>query len=206
MEVGASASPDEQLAELMRMKVAVDRDGWQKRLAAEAKDQDSDQERLGPWMVDRAIRGTAEKVARIKRSLHDQLRDPNADTQEKHEHGLTRARLLLDVSRLLQEGEFGDSSDEEDDLDDYVQNPPRKVATVAATSQTEDALEPASKASGSAATSLPLAPQAHAFVREKGLDELEDFKTNAIFGVLLRVEHKATEYVSIVVVSSECVD
>ena len=141
-------------------------------------DKEEDQEEVTE--VGNAIRGTTYNINRINKSLQDQQRDPNVVTLAGHQKIVARTRLMMEVSRLLQEGGFGDSSDEEDEDDPEVQEPPLKIASRAATSQTDDSLETTSKASGHAATSQPLAPQARAFMEEMKLEELADFETNAI--------------------------
>jgi len=94
-------------------------------------------------------------------------------TKEEHAQIAARTTLLLQVGKLLQEGGFGDSSDEEADEDAANENRHRRKVTPAAKSQSSDA--PAAPP-----TPQPLAPQAREFMAEKGLDTWETQETTVI--------------------------
>ena len=94
-------------------------------------------------------------------------------TREQHAKIAARTTLMLQVGKLLQEGGFGDSSDEDADDDDADERRLRPKVTPAAKSQSSDA--PAAPP-----TPEPLAPQARAFMEEKGLDTWETDETTVI--------------------------
>ena len=80
---------------------------------------------------------------------------------------------MLQVGKLLQEGGFGDSSDEEADEDAAAENRLRRKMTPAAKSQPSDTL-------AAPPPPEPLAPQARAFMAEKGLEAWETRDTTVI--------------------------
>ena len=84
-----------------------------------------------------------------------------------------KTKLMLQVGKLLQDGGFGDSSDEEADEDAANENRLRRKVTPAAKSQSSDA--PAAPP-----PPQPLAPQARDFMAEKGLDTWETEETTVI--------------------------
>ena len=94
-------------------------------------------------------------------------------TQEQHAKIAARTTLMLQVGKLLQEGGFGDSSDEEADEDAANEHRRRRKVTPAAKSQSSDA--PAAPP-----TPQPLAPQAREFMAEEGLDAWETQDTTVI--------------------------
>ena len=94
-------------------------------------------------------------------------------TKEQHAKIAAQTTLLLQVGKLLQEGGFGDSSDEDADEDDADERRLRPKVTPAAKSQSSDA--PAAPPPPE-----PLAPQARAFMAEKGLDAWETQDTTVI--------------------------
>ena len=95
------------------------------------------------------------------------------DPATLHARIAERTNLMLRVGKLLQEGGFGDSSDEEADEDAAHENRHRRKVTPAAKSQSSDA--PAAPP-----TPQPLAPQARDFMAEKGLDTWETQETTVI--------------------------
>ena len=95
------------------------------------------------------------------------------DPAAAHARIAEKTKLMLQVGKLLQEGGFGDSSDEEADEDAANENRLRREMTPAAESQPIDTL-PAPP------TPAPLAPQARAFMAEKGLDAWETRGTTVI--------------------------
>ena len=89
------------------------------------------------------------------------------DPTTLHARIAERTKLLLRVRKLLQEGGFGDSSEEEAD----------EVAAADAESRLRRKMTPAAKSQPSdpppaPPSPQPLAPQARAFMEEKGLDAL----------------------------------
>ena len=94
-------------------------------------------------------------------------------SEEQHAKIAARTTLMLQVGKLLQEGGFGDSSDEEADEDAANENRLRRKMTPAAKSQPIDTLV-------APPTPEPLAPQARAFMAEKGLDAWETQDTTVI--------------------------
>ena len=94
-------------------------------------------------------------------------------TEEQHAKITARTTLLLQVGKLLQEGGFGDSSDEDADEDAAKETSLRRKVTPAAKSQSSDA--PAAPP-----PPQPLAPQARDFMAEKGLDAWETEETTVI--------------------------
>ena len=84
-----------------------------------------------------------------------------------------KTKLMLQVGKLLQDGGFGDSSDEEADEDAANENRLRRKVTPAAKSQSSDA--PAAPP-----PPQPLAPQARDFMAEEGLDTWETEETTVI--------------------------
>ena len=94
-------------------------------------------------------------------------------TREQHAKIAAKTAMIMQVGKLLQEGGFGDSSDEDADEDDADERRLRPKVTPAAKSQSSDA--PAAQP-----TPEPLAPQARAFMAEKGLDAWETQDTTVI--------------------------
>ena len=94
-------------------------------------------------------------------------------TKEQHAQIAAKTALMVQVGKLLQEGGFGDSSDEDADEDDADERRLRPKVTPAAKSQSSDA--PAAPP-----TPQPLAPQARDFMAEKGLDTWETDETTVI--------------------------
>ena len=85
-----------------------------------------------------------------------------------------KTKLMLQVGKLLQEGGFGDSSDEEADEDAAAESRLRRKVAPAAISQ------PSDTPPTSPSPPPPLAPQARAFMVEKGLDAWETQDTTVI--------------------------
>ena len=106
----------------------------------------------------------------LEASLGVRCGDPAA-----HAKIAEKTKLMLQVGKLLQEGGFGDSSDEEADEDasDAAGSRLRRKVAPAAISQPSDT--PATPPSP-----RPLAPQARAFMVEKGLDAWETQDTTVI--------------------------
>ena len=94
-------------------------------------------------------------------------------TREQHAAIAAKTAMIMQVNKLLQEGGFGDSSDEEADEDAANENRLRRKVTPAAKSQSSDA--PAAPP-----PPQPLAPQARDFMAEKGLDTWETEETTVI--------------------------
>ena len=105
--------------------------------------------------------------------LEDTLGNKEQLTLEQHAKIVARTMLMLRVGKLLQDGGFGDSSDEEADEDAANENRLRRKMTPAAKSQPSDTL-------AAPPTPEPLAPQARAFMAEKGLDAWETRDTTVI--------------------------
>ena len=86
-----------------------------------------------------------------------------------------KTKLMLQVGKLLQDGGFGDSSDEEADEDasDAAGSRLRRKVAPAAISQPSDT--PPTPPSP-----RPLAPQARAFMADKGLDAWETQDTTVV--------------------------
>ena len=125
--------------------------------------------------VDIAIRGAANKVVTIRKMLEERLAGSGEDPVAFHAAIVERSNLILRVQQLLQDGGFGDSSEE--DVDEAAapegESSNRRKVTPAAKSQSSDA-PPA------APVQQPLAPQARAFMAEKGLDAWETRDTTVI--------------------------
>ena len=94
-------------------------------------------------------------------------------TKEQHAKIQARTALIMQVGKLLQEGGFGDSSDEDAEEDDADERRLRPKVAPAAKSQSSDA--PAAPPPPE-----PLAPQARAFMEEKGLNTWETDQTTVI--------------------------
>ena len=107
--------------------------------------------------------------------LEERLAGSGENPEAFHAAIVERSNLILRVQQLLQEGGFGDSSDEEADEDasDAAGSRLRRKVAPAAISQPSDT--PATPPSPQ-----PLAPQARAFMVEKGLHELETEDTTVI--------------------------
>ena len=95
--------------------------------------------------------------------------------------------MIMQVGKLLQEGGFGDSSDEDADEDDADERRLRPKVTPAAKSQSSDA--PAAPP-----TPEPLAPQARAFMEEKGLDTWETDETTVILECCTEASQRRLHY------------
>ena len=111
----------------------------------------------------------------VRKLLEDRYGGSIEDPAALHASIAERTNLLLRVQKLLQEGGFGDSSDEEADEDasDAAGSRLRRKVAPAAISQPSDT--PATPPSPP-----PLAPQARAFMVEKGLDAWETQDTTVI--------------------------
>ena len=94
-------------------------------------------------------------------------------TREQHAKIAAKTAMIMQVNKLLQEGGFGDSSDEDADEDDADERRLRPKVTPAAKSQSSDA--PAAPPPPE-----PLAPQARAFMEEKGFNTWETDETTVI--------------------------
>ena len=115
--------------------------------------------------VDIAIQGAANKVVQVRKLLEDRYGGSIEDPAALHASIAERTNLILRVQQLLQEGGFGDSSDEEVDEDAAAENRLRRKMTPAAKSQPSDTL-------AAPPPPEPLAPQARAFMAEKGFHDL----------------------------------
>ena len=111
----------------------------------------------------------------VRKLLEDRYGGSIEDPAALHASIAERTNLILRVQQLLQEGGFGDSSEEEVDevaaLD--AESRHRRKTDNAAKSQPSDA-PPAPPAL------QPLAPQARAYMAEKGLQDLETEDTTVI--------------------------
>ena len=107
--------------------------------------------------------------------LEDTLGNKERLTLEQHAKIAARTTLMLQVGKLLQDGGFGDSSDEEADEDasDAAGSRLRRKVAPAAISQPSDPL-------ATPPSPRPHAPQARAFMAEKGLDAWETQDTTVI--------------------------
>ena len=111
----------------------------------------------------------------IRKLLEDRLGASSEDPAALHASIAERTNLILRVQQLLQEGGFGDSSEE--DVDEGAapdaESSHRRKMDNAAKSQSSDA-PPAPPAL------QPLAPQARAYMAEKGFDDLAREGTTVI--------------------------
>ena len=111
----------------------------------------------------------------IRKLLEDRFGGRSEDPTAFHASIAERTNLLLRVQQLLQEGGFGDPSEEDVDEDAApdAESSHRRKMDNAAKSQSSDA-PPAPPAL------QPLAPQARAYVAEKGFDDLATEGTTVI--------------------------
>ena len=111
----------------------------------------------------------------VRKLLEDRYGGSIEDPAALHASIAERTNLILRVQQLLQEGGFGDSSEE--DVDEVAapeaESSHRRKMDNAAKSQSSDA-PPAPPAL------QPLAPQARAYMAEKGFHELETEDTTVI--------------------------
>ena len=117
----------------------------------------------------------ANKVVQVRTLLEASYGGSGEDPTTFHARIAERTNLLLRVGELLQEGGFGDSSEEEVD----------EVAAVDAESRLRRKMDNAAKSHPSEAPPAPpalqpLAPQARAYMAEKGFHELETEDTTVI--------------------------
>ena len=107
--------------------------------------------------------------------LEERLAGSGEDPVAFHAAIVERSNLILRVQQLLQDGGFGDSSEE--DVDEAAapegESSNRRKKDNAAKSQSSDA-PPA------APVQQPLAPQARAYMAEKGFHDLETEDTTVI--------------------------
>ena len=107
--------------------------------------------------------------------MEDRYGASGEDPTTLHASIAERTKLILRVQQLLQDGGFGDSSEE--DVDEAAapegESSNRRKKDNAAKSQSSDA-PPAPPAR------QPLAPQARAYMAEKGLQDLETEDTTVI--------------------------
>ena len=124
--------------------------------------------------VDLAIQGAAKKVAQVTKMLEASFGVRGGDPAA-HAKIAEKTKLMLQVGKLLQEGGFGDSSEE--DVDEAAapegESSNRRKMDNAAKSQSSDA-PPAPPAL------QPLAPQARAYMAEKGFDDFAREGTTVI--------------------------
>ena len=111
----------------------------------------------------------------VRKLLEDRYGASSEDPTTLHASIAERTNLLLRVQQLLQEGGFGDSSEEEVD----------EVAALDAESRHRRKMDNAAKSQPSDAPPAPpalqpLAPQARAYMAEKGFHELETEDTTVI--------------------------
>ena len=121
----------------------------------------------------------------VRKLLEDRYGGSIEDPAALHASIAERTNLILRVQQLLQEGGFGDSSEEEVDevvpVDAEIRF--RRNMDNAAKSQPSDAPP--------APPSLqPLAPQARAYMAEKGLHELETEDTTVILECCARASQR----------------
>ena len=107
--------------------------------------------------------------------LEERLGGSGEDPAAFHATIVDRSNLILRVQQLLQDGGFGDSSEEEVD----------EVAALDAESRLRRKMDNAAKSQPSDAPPAPpalqpLAPQARAYMAEKGFHELETEDTTVI--------------------------
>ena len=111
----------------------------------------------------------------IRKILEERLAGSGENPEAFHAAIVERSNLILRVQQLLQEGGFGDSSEE--DVDEAAapegESSNRRKMDNAAKSQSSDA-PPAPPAL------QPLAPQARAYMAEKGFDDLATEGTTVI--------------------------
>ena len=111
----------------------------------------------------------------IRKILEERLAGSGENPEAFHAAIVERSNLILRVQQLLQDGGFGDSSEE--DVDEAAapegESSNRRKKDNAAKSQSSDA-PPAPPAL------QPLAPQARAYMAEKGFHELETEDTTVI--------------------------
>ena len=111
----------------------------------------------------------------IRKLLEDRFGGSIEDPAALHASIVERTNLLLRVQQLLQEGGFGDSSEEDVD----------EVAALDAESRHRRKMDNAAKSQPSDAPPAPpalqpLAPQARAYMAEKGFDDLATEGTTVI--------------------------
>ena len=111
----------------------------------------------------------------IRKILEERLAGSGENPEAFHAAIVERSNLILRVQQLLQEGGFGDSSEEDVD----------EVAALDAESSHRRKMDNAAKCQPSDAPPAPpalqpLAPQARAFMAEKGLDAWETQDTTVI--------------------------
>ena len=111
----------------------------------------------------------------IRKILEERLAGSGENPEAFHAAIVERSNLILRVQQLLQEGGFGDSSEE--DVDEAAapegESSNRRKMDNAAKSQASDA-PPAPPAL------QPLAPQARAYMAEKGFDDFAREGTTVI--------------------------
>ena len=111
----------------------------------------------------------------VRKLLKDRYGGSIEDPAALHASIAERTNLILRVQQLLQDGGFGDSSEEDVDegaAPDAESSPRRKIHN-AAKSQSSDA-PPAPP------VQQPLAPQARAYMAEKGFDDFVGEGTTVI--------------------------
>ena len=111
----------------------------------------------------------------IRKLLEDRYGGSIEDPAALHASIAERTNLILRVQQLLQEGGFGDSSEEDVD----------EVAALDAESRHRRKMDNAAKSQPSDAPPAPpalqpLAPQARAYMAEKGFDDLATEGTTVI--------------------------
>ena len=111
----------------------------------------------------------------IRKMLEERLAGSGEDPEAFHAAIVERSNLILRVQQLLQDGGFGDSSEE--DVDEAAapegESSIRRKKDNAAKSQSSDA-PPA------APVQQPLAPQARAYMAEKGFEDFVGEGTTVI--------------------------
>ena len=125
--------------------------------------------------VDIAIRGAANKVMTIRKILEERLAGSGENPEAFHAAIVERSNLILRVQQLLQDGGFGDSSEEDVD----------EVAAPEGESSNRRKMDNAAKSQPSDARPAPPALQARAFqarayMAEKGFDDFAREGTTVI--------------------------